>query len=314
MNWLVFSYSLPSKLQSSPRVTLWRRLGRLGAIAPKAGVYVLPARDECIEAFQWLAQEVQQVKGEALILHVERFEGLNDSELIELFREARKKEYAEINTQALELEKSISAKMLPKEHHQAKELLAKLRKQYAEITRVDFFDCPEGIEVASRLTRIEQSLSPKGLEDATVATAAVAEYRDKRWVTRPRPHVDRLACAWLIRRFINPDAIIRYSQKPKPDEVAFDMSTGVFGHRGNLCSLEVMLATFGLDKPGLRIAGEIVHELDLRDGRYLRPETVGIDAVLKGWLLLGLTDLEIESRGISLFDGLYASLSREEKG
>src|SRR5437870_12684701 len=86
MGWMVFSYSLPSKASSSPRVTLWRRLQRSGAITPKAGVYVLPDRDECVEAFQWLAQEVQQAKGEAGVRRVARLERLADPQIIELFR------------------------------------------------------------------------------------------------------------------------------------------------------------------------------------------------------------------------------------
>src|SRR3712207_9281831 len=86
-------------------------------------------------------------------------------------------------------------------------------------SRVDYFDCPEGIRVAARLAAIERLLAPVAVPAVTVAPALLAEYRDARWVTRPRPHVDRLACAWLIRRFINPAATIRYSAQPEPDEV-----------------------------------------------------------------------------------------------
>ncbi len=93
MDWIVFTYSLPTKLRSSPRVTLWRRLRRLGAIALAGGMQVLPARDECVEAFQWLAQEIRQAKGEALVMRVQQFEGWTDQQVIELFRQARKVEY-----------------------------------------------------------------------------------------------------------------------------------------------------------------------------------------------------------------------------
>src|SRR5256885_14992866 len=93
MGWVVFSYSLPSKASSSPRVALWRRLQRLGAITPKAGGYVLPDRDECVEAFQWLAQGDQQAKGEAVGMRVEWFEGLADPEIFELFRDSCRREY-----------------------------------------------------------------------------------------------------------------------------------------------------------------------------------------------------------------------------
>jgi hypothetical protein len=310
MNWLVFSYSLPSKGQSSPRVTLWRRLRRLGAISVKTGVYILPDQEECIEGFQWLAQEVQQAKGEALVIHVEQFEGLSDSQVIELFRAARQEDYAELEAQAEEIEKTLN---LNSElgNQPLPEALAKLRKRYNEILRIDFFDCPHGIQVATRLTRLEQALSGS-LQPTDITTVTTTEFQDRRWVTRPRPFVDRIACAWFIRRFINPDAVIRYASNPAPDEVAFDMKEAEFGHQGNLCSLEVMIARFGLDKPGVRAIAEIVHELDLRDGIYNRPEAAGVEAILRGWLLAGLLDTELESRGIALFEGLYTLLSREE--
>ena len=309
MSWVVFSYSLPSKARSSPRVAVWRRLRTLGAISPKGGVHVLPPRDECVEAFQWLAQEVEQAKGEALLLRVERFEGLSDAHLIELFQAARRQDYEALDTRAAALEKSLGTKdRRARDRLRARDILARLRREHAAIARVDFFDCPSGAQAAARLARIEQALAPGQAAEARVAPAAVAAYRGKRWVTRPHPHVDRLACAWLIRRFINPGAQIRYASTPEPDEVAFDMRGAPFGHRGNLCTFETMIKAFALDDPGLRAIAEIVHEVDLRDGRYARPEVPGVDAILKGWATY--TDAERESHGIALFDGLHAALSQ----
>jgi hypothetical protein len=310
MSWLVFSYSLPSKSQSSPRVALWRRLRRLGAISVKTGVHVLPARDECIEAFQWLAQEVQHAKGEALVIYVEQFEGLTDEQLIELFRAARQQEYAEINAQAEELEKTLVSNSQEEAQVLIIDKLVKLRKRYAEVLRLDFFNCPYAQEVLARLRRIEQTLREPIVD--TLVNVTVAEYRDRHWVTRPRPFVDRLACAWLIRRFINPNAVIRYSLKPEPDEVAFDIKGAEFGHQNDLCSFEVMILRFELDKPELQAIAGIVHELDLRDGQYAPPEAVGVDTILRGWLLAGLADSELEARGIELFEGLYLTFSREK--
>jgi hypothetical protein len=309
MQWLVFSYSLPSAARSSPRVALWRRLRRLGAVAPAGGAHILPARDECVEAFQWLAQEIRQAQGEALVMRVERFEGLSDPHLIELFQAARREEYEEIDVQLVELEQAASARMQLEGRVRMRDAIDKLRRRYADVARVDYFDCPEGLRVAARLAQIDQALAPDELTAATVAPAEVAAYRSRRWVTRPRPHVDRLACAWLIRRFIDPSAAIRYSARPEPGEIAFDMSEGQFGHQGNLCTFETVVRTFGLDDSGLRALAEIVHEIDLRDGRYARPETAGVDAILKGWLLAGLSDADLEAHGIALFDGLYAALS-----
>jgi len=136
----------------------------------------------------------------------------------------------------------------------------------------------------------------------------VSAYRGRRWVTRPRPHVDRLACIWLIRRFVDPQAIVRYAATPEPDEVGFDMAGGVFGHQGQLCTFETMARAFGLDEPALHAIAEIVHTIDLRDGQSTRPEIAGVDAVLHGWLSADLTDTEREHAGIALFEGLYQTL------
>jgi hypothetical protein len=134
-----------------------------------------------------------------------------------------------------------------------------------------------------------------------------AAYRGRRWVTRPNVHVDRLACIWLIRRFIDPAAPIRYAESPEPDEVAFEMRDGPFKHEGVLCTFEVMARTFGLADPGVRAIGEIVHEIDLGDARFTRAEAPGVDAVLRGWT--ALSDAEREARGLQLFDSLYAALN-----
>ncbi|HLW60930.1 MAG TPA: chromate resistance protein ChrB domain-containing protein [bacterium] len=313
MAWVVFSYSLPSTGRSSPRVTMWRRLRTLGAVSPKGGVHVLPARGECVEAFQWLAQEVEQANGEALLMWVERFEGLSDAHLIELFQGARRKEYESLGARAAGLEKSLRVKAprTARAEAKARDLLARLRREHGEIARTDFFGAPAGIHAAAALARVEQALAPAPTADPRIPPAAVAAYRDKRWVTRPHPHVDRLACAWLIRRFINPRAQIRYSTTAAPEEVAFDMRGATFGHRGSLCTFETMLKAFGLDDPGLRAIAEIVHEIDLRDGRYVRLEGPGVDAILKGWQVL--PDAEREVHGLALFDGLHAALSQSPR-
>ncbi len=310
MGWVVFSYSLPSKASSSPRVAVWRRLRSLGAVSPKDGVYVLPNREECLETFQWLSQEVEQAKGSALVMRVERFEGVTDAQLIDLFQQARKKDYEELDAQAAELERRIGAKQRrrPQDLFQARTDLEKLRRRHAEIARIDFFDCPEGTRVTSRLTRVAQLHSSGQSSEAKITPAAIATYRNKRWVTRPHPHVDRLACIWLIRRFVNPHAVIRFAGTPKPGEVAFDMSHGEFGHRGNLCTFETMVKAFGFNDPRLQVIAEIVHEIDLRDGRYIRLEIAGIDAILSGWKTY--SDAERESYGIALFEGLYGALPK----
>jgi hypothetical protein len=311
MSWIVLSYSLPSSPRSSPRVTLWRRLRRLGAISLAGGIHILPEQAECVEAFQWLAQEIRQAQGEALVMKVEQFDGLTDSQMIELFRQARDEEYNDIEAQLVALEQAVSALADPAGQPDLQDNLDKLHRRHADIKRVDYFNSPVGERLAARLTALQQSLAVQKLPVTAVPAASMAEYRDRRWVTRPRPHVDRLACAWLIRRFINPNALIRYALEPEPDEIAFDMTGAHFGHHGQLCTFETMLRAFQLAEPGLQPLAEIVHEIDLRAGQYFHAELAGVDAILKGWLSTQFSDAELEAHGIALFEGLYALFSRK---
>jgi hypothetical protein len=309
MEWIALSYTLPARGTSSTRVTIWRRLRRLGALSMAGGATVLPARPECVEAFGWMAQEITQAEGEAVVMRVDAFDGLSDSELIERFRDARRTDYAELDAQAEQLEQEMLHDAEPRGWSRQQEMLAKLRRRHTEIERIDYFRAPEGIQVGARLARIATALASGDRPDAVIEPVAVTTLRGRRWVTRPRPHVDRLACIWLIRRFIDPAAAIRYADWAEDDDVSFDMREATFGHRGNHCSFETMLEALSLDDPALRSIAEIVHEIDLQDGQYQRPEVAGVDAILKGWLLADYTDAELESHGVALYEGLYRALA-----
>jgi hypothetical protein len=311
MSWVVFAYTLPSQPSSRIRVAIWRRLQRLGAVAPVSGLYVLPAQDGCIERFHWLAQEIRQGQGEAVVMRVDQFEGLTDQQVIALFQAARSAEYAEVEAEVTTLEQTV-AQTPQDDRTVAHDTLDKLRRRHAELAQIDYFDNPEGVRVAAHLARIARQLVPEP-SPVVVAPARRDDYATTHWVTRPRPHVDRLACAWLIRRFLNPQAVIRYATDPLPDEIAFDMPDARFGHQGNLCTFETMLRAFGFDDPALHAVAEVVHEIDLRDGVYTRLETAGIEAVLQGWLLLDLPDADREAQGYALFEGLYAVLRLPEE-
>lgn len=312
MSWLAFSYSLSSsKKQSSTRVALWRRLQRIGAIAPKSGVYVLPDKEDCLESFQWLTQEVQQTKGEAVVMKVEKFEGLSDSELIDIFRKARKKDYEEINKAVTRFEEKFSKKVISNSFKPVMLELEKIKTRVSDILRIDFFNSLDAQNLQIRLQKIQSVLIPSSKSELnTLLKLAIKDYQNKVWVTRPRPHVDRLACAWLIRRFIDPNAKIRYTNTPEAHELPFDMKGVVFGHFQNLCSFETIMTIFKIEDAALKSVAEVIHEIDLRDGRYFQPETDGVSGILKGWLHAGFTDEELESHGIALFEGLYRSFSR----
>lgn len=309
MSWLVFTYSLPSRNSSSARVSLWRRLKRVGAISPKSGVFILPDKEDCLESFQWLAQEIQQSQGEVMVMKVKSFEKLSEKQVIEYFHSARKNDYEELLPEAKTLLKESSKK----KSQGLRDRMKKLRIAFTKINAVDFFHSPHSTKLKELLDRIDARLYPAIEGVPTLKKLRVRDYKGRLWVTRQHPYVDRLACAWLIRRFIDDKAIIRYSDEPADDEISFDMKDGLFGHRGNLCSFEVIMRSFSLDDDGVRALAEIVHEIDLRDSKYHRPEIDGLELALKGWRLMDIADMEMESRGLLYFDGLYKALSAGEK-
>ena len=173
MAWLVFCYSLPSKSGSGPRVALWRRLRRLGVCAVAGGAQVLPARAECAEALQWLAQEVRQAGGEALVMHVEQFAGLADRQLVDLFCAARAEDYRALETQATKLEIELGRKKA--DTRRIRETLSKLRRQHAQIARVDYFDCAEGRTAAARLDALERQVTPAAATNAPSVASSEAD-------------------------------------------------------------------------------------------------------------------------------------------
>lgn len=291
MNWVVLSYSLPQGNAASMRVSFWRRLRRIGALSPKVGVHVLPSNDDNVEAFDWMAQEAKHAGGDALVMHVERFEGLPDQTLVEAFNQQRAEAYAELEPEIAALENDLDATAI-----------VRLRRRVDEIAAIDFFQSEEGQRAIIRLQKLQERLRAPRKEKHMPPLRQ--EYLGRTWVTRPRPFIDRLACAWLIRRFIDANANIRYSADVAANEISFDMPNAVFGHRGSDCTFETMLAEFAIDEPAVVRIGQIVHTIDLRDDRVDAAEAVGIEAVIRGWQRANLPDAEIEQRSCALFDAL----------
>ena len=247
------------------------------------------------------------MEGEALLMSVERFEGIEEKELVARFNEARAEAYADLLAELETFERTLDDDET--DNVSPLKILDKLRRRLTELRRIDFFNSPQGVETMTKLTALEGRLTPASAESDRITVVDKSDYQGKTWVTRPQPHVDRLASAWLIRRFIDPGARIRYRRSVKKGEVSFDMEGADFGHTGSLCTFETLVAAFSLDDAALTPLAQIVHELDLRDERYLRSEVPGLEVLLDGWLAVGLSDEELEERGVQLFEGLYISFS-----
>lgn len=312
--WLVLTVSLPPD-PSSLRVRAWRRLRALGAVALKNAVYLLPFTAETHEQFQWLVQEIQKDGGEATLFKVSRIENMAPAELIRLFQDARDQDYQRLSEQYRSLLASLVRKPASSARARLDKALKRLSRELERVKEIDFVDAPGYDEVARLKETIEMRLRPAEAMAAAQATMALDSFRGRRWVTRPRPHVDRLASAWLIRRWIDPEAQFVFAPPEEfpSDAVVFDAPGGEFTHHGEDCTFETLLKRAGLRDRRLVLIAEIVHEVDLRDDRFHREEARGIDLAVRGLLAALKDDQQVLAHGLVLFDGLYAAIGERRQ-
>src|ERR1051326_1487960 len=296
---------------SSLRVKVWRRLKALGAVPLKRSAYLLPDNPDRYEDFQWLAQEVQREGGDATLVRVQQIENVNDADILRLFHEPRDSDYKQLAARYRKLLQSLEKKSAAKSARVPDEL-ARLSKEHQRIRDIDFFGAPTGAEVR----RLEEAIAmrtrrPESAKRDERPTLDLSKLRGKRWVTRPRPLVDRIASAWLIKRFIDPDATFVFAPPkdfPK-DAIAYDAPGVELSHQGEDCTFETLVKRARLkDRRVARIA-EIVHEADLRDGKYPHEEARGIDVAIRAFIAASPDDDRVLEQGMALFEGLYANTS-----
>ena len=311
--WLLFVHQLPSK-PSNIRVRVWRRLQQIGALVLKQAVYVLPDSSEAREDFEWLKAEIEGVGGQASILSASHIEGVEDEALVEEFRRARQEDYAAL---AREIEQSLNAtrptasrgKRAARGEHRP---VQTFRQRLATIERVDFFDSAGRDRVVALIDQMSSRRSQER-HSSDRSTSSKGAYRARLWVTRPRPGVDRMSSAWLIRRFIDSEAafgFVREREKAPDDALPFDMFGVEFGHRGRNCTFETLCEVFSIADPAVARIASIVHDLDLKDGRFRPPESATIGAVTDGLRLVHADDHELLDRGMTLFESLYRTFER----
>jgi hypothetical protein len=280
------------------RVKVRRRLQRIGAVALKNSVYLLPRRDETREDCEWLVREIQAEGGEATLCRGAFLAGTTDEEIETMFQSERETEYAAIER---------DARVLAETGEPSEEELARIRRRLEDTGRIDFFGAP-GREGAERALADAARPAP-----ASPVPAAGSAMRGGTWVTRTGIKVDRIGCAWLIRRFIDPAARFKFvpakGYQPAPGEMRFVMYQGEFTHEGDRCSFETLLARFGLTDPALRALAEIVHDVDCKDEKFGRAEAAGITSLIGGLVLAYPDDAERLERGVAVFEGLYAYIS-----
>ena len=303
-DWILFLYALPAG-RGSLRVGLWRNLKKLGALQLKTSAYLLPDTPTHYERFQWLAQQLRDGGGDATLIRTSDIEGLTAEEIHGFFNEARAADYAELNRDLTALlranRRKVGETFAPS--------LEKLRARFAGIEQVDFFGAPakhDTLVLLQKLERLDQS------ESVPVARVRRSEFQGRTWLTRPKPEVDRVASAWLIRRFIDPKAKFVFATKAAafPEAVPYDMLDVDFTHHGDDCTFEILLKRFALEEKALKRIAEMVHQADLQDGKFAAVEAAGIHQVLRGLAKLGWSDEKILEHGFTTFDALYEVLAK----
>jgi hypothetical protein len=312
--WLVLIHQIPPS-PSYLRVKVGRRLQALGAVAVKNSVYVLPRTDQALEDFQWVRREIVAGGGDASVCEGRFVEGLSDLGVEALFNAAREADYRALAREARGLQAGATRQgkraRAPKDLEGA---LLRLRRRLAETVEIDFFGAAGRDAVEAVVAAIEAALRPPRAEPAP-GPAVPADLRGRTWVTRSGVHIDRIASAWLIRRFIDPQAQFRFVRGQggavAPGELRFDMFEGDFTHEGDECTFEVLRRRFGLADGALARIAEMVHDIDLKDGKFQHPETVGLDHLIAGVALRHRDDEARLRDGAAVFEGLYEYFRRK---
>ena len=315
MRWLMLLMSLPPT-PTRHRVGVWRKLQRMGGVRLRGSAWILPETPETTELFQWLVQEIQSFRGEATLVHVDRIEAMTEEQVRALFHKARGVEYQAVVQGCREILSQLDRYLA--NHRSVAKLRGTLdgfKRELDRIQTIDYLDTPAG----PRARKLWETTATRLRAAETRPRAAGGRHRvslpphGSTWVTRPRPHIDRIASAWLIRRFYDPEAKFAFADAADAARkgVPFDVLGADFGHHGEDCTFETLVKRFGIKDRRVKVIAEIVHEADLHDGKFTRNESTGVDFAIRGLAASTQEDQELLERGMAIFDGLYTVLKRK---
>lgn len=308
MAWYLLIHQLPPK-PLYLRAKIRSRLAGVGGVALKNSVYVLPERDDCLEDLEWIAQEAVSGGGEAYVCRAEFLEGVSDQTLQKRFRDQASQAYDSFKRELTEA--LARARQRGPEAAEVPGDLLRLKKRFEDISSLDFFEAPERKETEAMLRVLESRIHGDARKAGAKAPRKHPDLIGRTWVTRRDPRVDRLGSAWLIRRFVDPGARFRFLDprrlEKRPSEIGFDFVGADFTHERDRCTFETLKERIGISDPALDPIAEIVHDIDLKDGKYGRPDGPGIQQLIQGLIQAHPNDEERIASGLVLFDHLYAS-------
>jgi hypothetical protein len=310
-SWLLFIMSQPGK-STTPRIRLWRLLKGLGAAVLRDGVYLLPHREALRQALEEQVQGVQTLGGAAYVLAVEPVTA-TDTHFRALFD--RSEEYTTLLTTISQLRATLAEAT----EAQARRVLQQVRREYEALVAIDYFPGPAQAQSAQAVAEADAAVTrhfspdePRPLHTGIRHLERTA-YRGKLWATRQRVWVDRVASAWLIRRFIDPNARFLWLETPQDcpaDAIGFDFDGAAFTHTGHRVTFEVFVASFDLETDSaLARLGMLVHALDV--GGVPVPEAAGFEAILTGVRASGADDDQVLAAMMPVLDALYTAFSQE---
>ena len=309
--------------QDSPnlRVKIWRNLKKHGAVLFKNGVYVMPFTDEHEETMQWLCNQIKEGGSDASLFITESLNKEQDAEIIKTFQETCNKAYLDLIGSCDNLIKKIeqiekTEGITDKSSVMLKRELCEIIKSAEDIAKTDFFHASQNENVFNKIHLMQQKLNEwsKTTEKGITAINKVYKVKDflnKKWVTRKDIFIDRLASAWLIKRFIDTKAMFVFSSKDKKprNAIPFDMYGSEFTHHGEDCTFETFMKAFDLNDPALQSIAEIVHDIDVKDNKYGRKEAEGISQIVTGLSQKLKNDNKLLEKGLEIFDALYQNYS-----
>jgi hypothetical protein len=317
-SWLLLIHQLPPQ-PAYLRVKIWRRLQAMGAVGVKGAVYALPLNDQTQEDFRWLVREIIGSGGEASLCEARFVDGLSDQQVRALFDAARDADYEAIRQEAGALADSLAAQ--PERQAENRKQVARLRRQLTQIADLDFFGASGRAAAEAIVSALEARLAeaePGIAAQEGMSSEGLRGLQGRTWVTREGVYVDRIASAWLIRRFIDPEARFEFVPSKggtrREGEIRFDMYEAEFTHEGEKCTFEVLLERAALDDPALHAIGEVVHDIDLKDRKFGREETPGIAGLIDGIVLAHNDDAQRVARGAAMLDDLYQYLRGKTSG
>jgi len=309
--WLLLVISLPTS-SATARMRVWRALKALGSMALRDGAYLLPAAEGRDEALLEIADDCTREGGVAWLMGAQPRSAEDEAAWRLLFD--RSADYAELRKGWKDANRGL-AKLGATE---LTRLQRRLQRDFDAVRAIDFFPGDAGLEAQAALAefvkRIQALLSPGEPHEATggIARLDPARYRGRTWATRRRLWVDRVACAWLIRRFIDPEAKFLWLARPADcpkRALGFDFDGAAFTHVGERVSFETLMASFGLeDDPALLRLAAIVHHLDV--GGEPVPEATGFEAVMTGARERLEDDDALLAEMSGVLDSLYAHFQR----